>query len=423
MTRNLFLHIGRLLILLQFTDSWSRSAFTCKDQAPWKVDNQNNADAFLVFQSWLTHWQSNCSKGNSPGIGIGGGLGSTFQGTARWLITAIEMGYVYRPEHTWKWADNEHEHCTFAKPYFDCYFEPFSSCFVNQSSIKNDSRTPIPLLPESFPQTNLILFQKLQGDSCNMAAKMNKSLQWIHGNFLHYLTRPNQKVAAFIELRKKYITDVRNLTSQQLSVDNSSSSNNIGKTISSSIIGVHVRGGKPDNKRKAANISHYLNAIDIVANQLAALGRPVDSVFLCSDLPEETFISTAHMQKQYPRPWKYIEVPHISLGGGEAELNLGRRQNPEAGLQPNKRDLAMEYLADIEILAGCDAFIGSHSNIYPVVTALKIGRGLDTSKFANHSCIIDIQHDPPEFFCEGSTEIVHIWQQLSQGGYDGGAMF
>lgn len=118
-----------------------------------------------------------------------------------------------------------------------------------------------------------------------LSAQMNKSLQWIHGNFMHYLLRPHQKVVVLREQRIKIVVDswAPRITHQE--ADNSSI-----KGLNSSIIGVHVRGGLLDNHRHAAHTSHYVNATDIISNQLAALGRPVDSGFICGEFPEENFI-------------------------------------------------------------------------------------------------------------------------------------
>ena len=47
------------------------------------------------------------------------------------------------------------------------------------------------------------------------------------------------------------------------------------------------------------------------------------------------------------------------------------------------------FITDLEILTQADIFLGSHSNMYTVVTALRIARDVNKyNLFKNHSCVL-----------------------------------
>ncbi len=142
---------------------------------------------------------------------------------------------------------------------------------------------------------------------------------------------------------------------------------------------MHIRGGAPDGDRTPLNVSHYIDKVDLLAKELEASGKPVKGVYLCSDTPEENVKSSEYMSKTFPRSWKYFVVPHTTLGPGEAEYNL---RNPMKN-QVSRRALMAEFLADVEILSQADAFIGSASNIYFMVSAIRAAK---QSGLRRHTC-------------------------------------
>jgi hypothetical protein len=72
-------------------------------------------------------------------------------------------------------------------------------------------------------------------------------------------------------------------------------------------------GGDPQDGRRTLALSDYIVAIDALAAELAAQGRPVAGVFLSSDTPEDNFKSVAFMTGAHPRPWKYLAIPQFRV--------------------------------------------------------------------------------------------------------------
>lgn len=95
--------------------------------------------------------------------------------------------------------------------------------------------------------------------------------------------------------------------------------------------------------------------------------------------------------------------------------------------KPPLRQLVLEYLADLEIMADADVFIGSHSSVYPIATALRIARYGEHFQ-GEQNCFLDIRHGPvPPLVCEKDIEISkcckeEIWQDFL-GGFNGGSVF
>jgi hypothetical protein len=132
-------------------------------------------------------------------------------------------------------------------------------------------------------------------------------------------------------------------------------------------IGVHLRGGKPDVGRKPLQLDEMMTQIDDTVARLAKANQTVSQVYICSDEQDTNIISAEHMSKLYPRKFRYAILPHLNYSmGTEAEWAFADKKK---NLSP--ADVYAEFLADIHILAHADVFIGSRSNIYIVVAALR----------------------------------------------------
>ena len=68
-------------------------------------------------------------------------------------------------------------------------------------------------------------------------------------------------------------------------------------------------GGSPDDNRRIISVADYIQAIDEIGKDIALVNKHIAGVFFCSDMPENTYISTAHLSTTYPRPWKYLTIP------------------------------------------------------------------------------------------------------------------
>ena len=102
-------------------------------------------------------------------------------------------------------------------------------------------------------------------------------------------------------------------------------------------------------------------------------------------------------------------LPHTSLGSGDAEVHMRNKSNP---LRLETFRLVSEYYADIHFLAKADAFLGSESNLYPIVAALRVIR---PPFQRNRTCYLDIRFPFAPLVCEGSIEARQLWQRYFLG--------
>jgi hypothetical protein len=316
------------------------------------------------------------------------GLGCNINWGVAFLAEAFFGNKVYRPKAfgNWAWAHENATKCSAELSAIDCFTKPLSYCGLRH---RNESNNP------SSHKKMLVLERESFNNVCDFASHLNKSVQWVHGQFVQYFLRPRRDVEEYITLLHS----------------------KIGKNIKGSTIGCHVRSGALDDGRKPSNVTIYIAAIDAMAKNLSEQGKPVGAVFFCSDLPEEALISSEYLQQTFPRPWKYVILPHTSLGKGDAEIHMRNKSNPVAH---EKFRLVSEYYSDINVLANTDAFVGSESNFYPIVAALRVIR---QPFYHNRTCFLDIRvHDTPPLFCEGSQEAKQLWQRYFQG-YNGGSSF
>jgi hypothetical protein len=138
---------------------------------------------------------------------------------------------------------------------------------------------------------------------CELCGRLKKPMQWVHGQLLVYLTRLRGDVRAEVDRRAASVFTY-----------------NSGFLCS---VGVQIRGGKPDGGRKPLDTAAYMAEVDRLAEDLRLSLRPLRIVYLCSDLPEQNFISAESMTERFPnRTFSFVALPHTSLGDGEAEINL-----------------------------------------------------------------------------------------------------
>lgn len=379
-----------MLIFIIPISSWS--VWTCKGMEQWPTDNEN-INASIIFQRWLYSWQNNCQTNiNSKPILHGkGGYGHSFVQITQQIVSSIEMGIIYLSTEKFIWADDDSNACTMNMQTISCYLQPMTTCSDNDS-LAMKFRDPMVNITESL---NAISNSPL--DSCSMARLAKKSLMWVNGQFLMFLMRPREDILIDIKATTNPILNYRK--------DNES------------IIAVHIRGGTPDGGRVPLNVSLYLEQVDIIALEIERSGKQVVGVFLCSDQQEENIKSTEYMTEVYPRKWKYFVIPHVNMGPGEAEHNLN---NPNVKNKPSKRSLMIDFLVDIDILSSADAFIGSSSNIFFMVSAIRAAK---QSGQRNHTCVLQgIRDQDPSFLCENSIELKKIWTLVSKG-FDGGTSF
>ena len=369
----------------------TKSAFVCSGS--WDVQKNDSRRMFGMLQNWIDYWQNNCDdKTISAGLPIGSGIGAGIEFATRWLMWSLESNQIYRPTGHWAWADPK----VCPLKTVDCYFQPFSSCGLQ--SVGNINVTAV--AERNRYKASTQIFGRESQDTCSLARKAKKPLQWIHGSLLHYIMRPNENLRSEIHAA---IIDVKQ------------------KAGSGSFIGVHIRRGTPDSGRHVANTSYYVEAVDSIAEQLLRLGRPpITGVYICSDLQQEL---EPDINLIFPRPWIFFFRRHfifpVNIFGNKTKEIQHVVESGRSGF--SKRTIATEYFTDLEILTHADVFIGSSSNVYTVVTGLRVARGYDL--FKNHSCFIQLMGNPVKMFCEGTSEALAEWQHHSLGGYTGGSLF
>lgn len=133
-------------------------------------------------------------------------------------------------------------------------------------------------------------------------------------------------------------------------------------------IAVHVRGCSPDRGRKPAPVAVYMQAVDKAAFALEAMGNPVRRVSFCGDCLSETFVSVNHLSTQYPRPFEYSVLEYTPVIKG-MEVQFAVQMDGS-----HTRNVTLEYLADVEIMAHSNVYIGTRSNVFTLVRALRDDR-------------------------------------------------
>jgi hypothetical protein len=211
------------------------SGYSCNQE--WEVDRTDNRAMFETFQNWLHAWQNDCSKQFYEGMPMRTGIGSSIVTSSNWFEFALEHGQIYRPTFEWIWANADPSNCTIlGKPWLDCYFKPLSCCSVDKSAgmrlsewdgIQNQPGSPS-YETEKSTFLKYLEFAPTALDSCELAKRAKKSLQWVHSNIIYYISRPSVLLQAEIEDRAKEFLSY---------LDGSELRSKNGLTI-----GVHIRG-------------------------------------------------------------------------------------------------------------------------------------------------------------------------------------
>lgn len=403
--------------------SVGKSPFDCTGREKWEVEYENNAADMKLFQGWIYSYQHTCGgKAISSLPPPVSGIGASIQTGVQRLVTAIGSNSIYRPDGStgsaihpgkWVWAPDSDKvyNCTFAVPAVDCYFVPLSDCGYQKHPTANWFRFVNNATDASIAE-NLAAFSTTAMDICTLAATMKKSVQWVHGQFMHYFTR--------------YRPDIRDQVNERTHAFLGASSSKAWMDKSSSVA-VHVRGDKAmlnSDGRSPAHLDHYMKAVDLKAEAMAAQNRPVGVVYLCSHVQQENIISAESMQHRYPRPWRYVVLEHTSLGAGANESVLADQTFRDKE-KPYLRQQIVEYFSDIEMMVDADIFIGTFSSMYTLAAGLRVARYPHLPK--NSTCFLDIrnnnnnaqqqqQQQIPALTCEGTVEAEEIWRVMN-GGY------
>lgn len=388
------------------------SVFNCgdADSPGWEITPDIDQVERKRFLNFIHFWQHDCptpenKKGISNDINPWGGISWTIHNNMFYFLLAIEMGKIYRPigQYHWVWAEySEPKNCSLGLGDIDCFFKPLSNCTFNiiNSFDSNAWEEDIKSIDINLGRE----YAKHLGfrDICTAAKYTKKSVQWVHGQYVEYIIRSRTDIAPMILLRKNMVFEHITNKSHELSVS------------------VQYRGQQPDEKRKPAPLSVYIEQIDKFSKIAEAQGKVIKVVYICSYDQKSNIVSSDHMASLFPRPWTYVVLDHLTMGSIEAEYSLMKlypndiKSSPDL---PSKRDLVMEFMADIEILASTDIYIGTFSNIYTTVGALRIARNVSDK---SNTCYVHISGyvGIPPVYCEGSEEAKAYWRSRAKpGGY------
>jgi hypothetical protein len=402
------------------------SAFTCIQSPPWPVTVDDNSNAQKVFSNWLRSMQNDdtkCKAGQVMRKSLhGAGIGNSFVASSAELLKMLELSTIYRPTVGWMWADSP-QNCSLGLSEIDCFAEPMSYCGYEQYVKEEDVR----FKPENrFIGTTLIervaRFNRTEAqqysanglDICNMGRISKKPIIWVFGQILYYLMRPRQDVMRRIQDRFDKVFPGERIGHPAT----------VGQVLDRGItIGVHVRGGKPDNQREPLHMEDVMHQVDVTVARLALRGDVVKRVFLCSDTQDTNIVSAEYMAEKFTRNFSYIVLPHLNYSvGTEAEYAMAADLKKPGQHSLSKVDIYAEFLADIYILAHSDVLQGSDSNVYVMAAALRFGRYPE--KPAIDSGYLDSLRRPPIYMSEGlKTNMGTPLFRDRVRGFDGGTMF
>lgn len=391
------------------------SAWSCLDVS-WPVDVSDSvANKALAqsFRNWLSAWQDDCGRKSlhGPAPRVIGGVSDNFNWIMRDFMTAIEIGKIYRPMGEWHWAHTSNENkqnCTLGLTSVDCFFEPISVCQLGSPRLNVSAIDQI-YKELAFPAR----------DSCTIASTLRKPIQWVHNHMVNYVFRPNARLQQRIDGIRSQLTAAMSNTS--CGYNASDGQQELGESIC-----VHVRAGKPDNGRHVSNLDKIMEYVDSI---VASTQGRVRVVYLSSNLIHEIIVSKQHMENRYPPSqrhhnysYSYVVPTHMAYG---EDVHMETEHLLRGG-QYDRHELVLEFLADVEIFASCDYFIGSVSNVYQLVTALRTARrslngprhsaaaGIGWGYEYNSSCHVSKEE---RLICEGSEDAKSFWR-ANIGGYD-----
>jgi hypothetical protein len=405
----------------------------------WTTKKDANHYHSKLFQKWLLCRQFSdvfCGKGTIELV-HDYGIGSSITNGALHLAIALLQQKVYRPTKHWLWADSDPLKCTLNMSSLDCYFQLLSSCGKNplDAKLENEERASTLYCKSSLHVSKGTTLDGNSADTiCALAQVWSKPIIWVYGQLIDYIIRPNSYLRDFIRHRSELVFN--DTSSKHLMYATSPPPPHqtpVGHR-NGAIIGIHIRGRSPDADRATLSLSHYMRAMDEKAAEIerrqreeqrnatrarkeaiafgvtggaAAEGAATEevavpgvvAVFICTDDVASTVVSEEHLNTLYPRKWRYVLLPRREVGGAKEEQETALRNMKQGTV--DRQELLAEYMADMEILAKADAFIGCHSNVYGIVAALRLSRYSQHFPL-NHTCLLD--HRLPRISVDGEED-------------------
>ena len=374
------------------------NAFSCQGSS-WSTENSTITTE--EFQEYLFATQNTCNRRVQVQPIGSAGIGATMKEAVNLFLLNSENGYIYRPHDSkpYLFADMNKVNCVASIRSIDCYFEPLSYCAT-------------PLTPPELTQKQLQMYDLLPPkiDTCTMARLLKRPLSWLQAQVLEYIIRPGPKLAKDMFLREDFVFS------------------NINPRYRSSI-SVQMRTGDGETlsggRSYIPSLERYMEIIDFYADQLAASGRPVGTVYLASNAPHSTYKSTEFMRTSFPRNFTYAAFSHTNFGKYDVFNVLLDSSRNNATFRANLEssstiyDLTVEYFSDINIYAQTDIYVGGTSSVSDLVFLLRSVRLKDYNP--NNTCIVDLTTKENPLICGmASPQARSYW--LSRLRFNGGIM-
>eukprot|EP00981_Chlorochromonas_danica_P010466 scaffold3237_cov179-Ochromonas_danica.AAC.8 len=210
---------------------------------------------------------------------------------------------------------------------------------------------------------------------CDICRAFNKPALWLYGQVVKYLLRFPAVTQEVVDKKVTQFLQVH----QEVSAKHRSSSTSAVKCLSA---GIHVRGGAPDGRRVPFDGTAHLATLREMNGWLSKEGKAICTVFVAGDhLETSTFASRFGEWGNKPvknrGPLTLEEdgmtlyfIPRYNTGIAELELGLDRVKNA-ANVEFTMKDLYVEYVTDLQILSTLDVYVGSHSNVFALVDAMR----------------------------------------------------
>lgn len=395
------------------------SAFDCRGPA-WPLNTTDNDEVMSRFQNMLLAYQNHCTKSpNNYWISTiyGSGLGSGTIISVVNFMKAFELGKIYRPTTSWLWAaDNVTETCNGRFSSVDCFNIPLSYCW-------HDSDSPLPS-SVVFNRTDALAFINRPCDICTLARVSKKTILWVLGQLLHYHMRlPHAREKKI----RNTVEGVFQKLSKKSNIKNKEDIDPITgmKCVTASI---HVRGGSPDfSRRPFDGTDHYL-ALKHYNTRLRPKNTTICKVYVSGDHVEDTIFFPKQANRGqvgsfttgftvHNESFVFVSLPRYIALPGELEyqaMTIKKSRNVTMSY------LYSEYVEDLLLHAEADIFIGSHSNIFAIVGALR--HAYHPEFRSDSTCYLDSRYVPPPLFCMGSWKVLEFYH-AAFGGFNGGAIF
>ena len=386
----IFLFFFAFLSVCQAFSYWD-----CHHYAAWPVNYTNAQEKAVIMQDWLYAWQHSrvrCQSSPEATIFDHGGLAFSYAIPGlRNFAAALEFGKVYRPGPHFLWAAHDAKNCTLNTRSLDCYTREYANCnYPNKDYVSSE--------PNNLSDVNTTLGQMLYpytvADICLLGSKLEMPMIWVLGQLIDYKFRPRADVAATIQGRVDQVYKGVDLKKQ-------------------SVIAVQYRAGKPDFGRKLLSLDIYMKYVEMMAKELERDGRPVAVVYLASQDNDNIFHNASYMQQTYGGNYTYrlLDMAHIN-GSEEVEYLVRDNLAPAELLVP-------EFMADIQLMANADCFIGSKSTIYLMAAMLRYARA--PTRHKKYTCHVSQGMD---LLCEDSWNAIDIWKYyMYPAAFRGGTAF